>query len=113
MGRRYIAGYPRTRREEAQLTDEVSEMKKLEDYPLTLKEAAHRLGSTCNAIRRFVAAGKLNAAQFGPLRELRFKDEDLEEFLAVIDPARLDRQLVQRIKATEPHYQGMLNLSSR
>ena len=88
-------------------------MKKPEDYPITLKEAAHRLSSTCNAVRRFAAAGKLKAEKFGPLRELRFKDEDIEEFLSKQDPARLDRQLVQRIKATEPHYQGMLNLPNR
>lgn len=88
-------------------------MKKPEDYPLTLRDAAHRLSSTCNAVRRFVAADKLRAEKFGPLRELRFKEEDIEEFLSKQDPAKLNRQLVQRIKDTEPHYQGTLNLPNR
>jgi len=84
-------------------------MANLQDYPLTLKDAAHRLGVTANAVRRFVAAEKLKAQRFGPLRELRFREEYLQEFLAAADPAKLHRQLVQRIKATEPHYQGLLN----
>ena len=88
-------------------------MKRKQDYPITLKEVAHRLGSTTNAVRRFVAAGKLKAEKFGPLRELRFKDDDVEEFLSKLDPSKLDRQLVQRIKATEQHYQGTLNLPNR
>ncbi len=79
-------------------------MKRKQDYPLTLKEVAHRLGSTTNAVRRFVAAGKLTAEKFGPMRELRFTDDDIKEFLSKQDPAKLDRQLVPRIKATEPHY---------
>ena len=82
-------------------------MVKLQDYPLTLKDVAHRLGSTTNAVRRFVAAGKLRAERFGPLRELRFTEDDIKEFLSGEDPARLHRQIVQRIKATEPHYQGL------
>ena len=72
-------------------------MKRLEDYPLTLKEAAHQLGCSSNAIRRFVAAGKLRA----------------EEFVSKIDSAKLNRQLVQRIRAMEPHYQGTLKLPNR
>ncbi len=85
-------------------------MTRLEDYPLTLKEAARRLGATTNAVRRLVAAGKLDAARFGPLRELRFANEDVEKLMQSADPARLHRQLVQRIKATEPHYQGLMNI---
>ena len=85
-------------------------MVKLQDYPLTLKDAAHRLCSTTNAVRRFVAAGKLRAERFGPIRELRFREDDIEEFLSGEDPARLHRQIVQRIKATEPHYQGLANM---
>ncbi len=88
-------------------------MIRMEDYPLTLKDAAHRLSATCNATRRFVAAGKLKAERFGPLRELRFRDEDIEEFLSKADPARLNRQLVQKIKATEPHYQGITSIPGR
>jgi len=88
-------------------------MKRLEDYPLTLKEAAHQLGCSCNAARRFVAAGKIRAEKFGPLRDLRFRQEDVEEFASRIDAAKLNRQLVQRIKAMEPHYQGTINLSNR
>ncbi|OFX13237.1 MAG: hypothetical protein A2Z18_08315 [Armatimonadetes bacterium RBG_16_58_9] len=88
-------------------------MKRMQDYPLTLKETAHRLGCTCNAVRRFVAAGKLKSEKFGPLRELRFRDDDIEEFASKLDPAKFDRQLVQRIKATEPHYQGTINLANR
>jgi excisionase family DNA binding protein len=84
-------------------------MTNLQDYPLTLKDAAHRLGVTANAVRRLVAAQKLNAERFGPLRELRFREEDVEAFLDSADPAKLHRQLVQRIKQTEPHYQGLLN----
>jgi len=84
-------------------------MANLQDYPLALRDAAHRLGVTANAVRRFVAAQKLKAERFGPLRELRFSEEDVEAFLATADPAKLHRQLVQRIKATEPHYQGLLN----
>lgn len=87
-------------------------MVKHDDYPLTLKEAAHKLGVTSNAVRRLVAAEKLSAARFGPLRELRFKQEDVEQFLAGSDPAELHRQLVQRVKAAEPYYQGLLNLPS-
>jgi excisionase family DNA binding protein len=85
-------------------------MANLQDYPLTLKDAAHRLGVTANAVRRLVAAQKLECERFGPLRELRFTEEDVEAFLAAADPAKLHRQLVQRIKQTEPHYQGLLNL---
>ena len=88
-------------------------MKRLEDYPLTLKEAAHQLGCSPNAVRRFVAAGKLRAEKFGPLRDLRFRQEDVEEFASKIDPAKLNRQLVQRTRAMEPHYQGSLNPSTR
>ena len=88
-------------------------MVRLEDYPLDLKNAAHYLGTSCNAVRRFVACGKLKGWQFGPLRELRFREEDLDEFLSRAHPAKLHRQIVQRIKATEPHYQGLLNLSNR
>ena len=84
-------------------------MANLQDYPLALKDAARRLGVTANAVRRFVAAQKLKSERFGPLRELRFKEEDVQEFLATADPAKTHRQLVQRIKATEPHYQGLLN----
>lgn len=82
-------------------------MAESQDYPLTLKDAAHRLAASCNAVRRFVAAGKLRAERFGPVRELRFREADVEEFAAGIDPAKLHRQLVQRIKATEPHHQGL------
>ncbi len=85
-------------------------MANLQDYPLTLKDAAHRLGVTANAVRRLVAAHKLKAERFGPLRELRFTEEDVDAFLASADPAKTHRQLVQRIKQTEPHYQGLLNL---
>lgn len=85
-------------------------MTRLEDYPLTLKEAAHRLGATTNAVRRLVAAGKLDAARFGPLRELRFTEDDIEKLMQSADPSKLHRQLVQRIKATEPHYQGLMNI---
>jgi len=88
-------------------------MAKLQDYPLTLKDAAHKLGISANAVRRLVAARKLPAERFGPLRELRFRDEDIQAFLAAADPARLHRQIVQRIKQTEPHYQGLLNLPIR
>ena len=84
-------------------------MSRLQDYPLTLKEVAHRLGTTTNAVRRFVAAHKLRADRFGPLREWRFREDDVEEFLASSDPAKLHRQIVQRIKATEAHYQGLAN----
>ena len=85
-------------------------MANIQDYPLTLKDAARRLGVTANAVRRFSAAHNLSAERFGPLRELRFREEDIEAFLAGVDPAKLHRQLVQRIKQTEPHYQGLLNL---
>lgn len=88
-------------------------MKRLEDYPLTLKEAARQLGCSCNAVRRFVAAGKLRAEKFGPLRDLCFRQGDVEEFASKADPAKLNRQLVQRIKAMEPHYQGTINLPNR
>ena len=88
-------------------------MAKQEDYPLTLKEAGHKLGVSLNAVRRLVAAQKLKAERFGPLRELRFREEDIEEFVGSCDPARLHRQLIQRIKATEPHYQGLMNLPTR
>ena len=88
-------------------------MAKLEEYPLNIKEAAHKLGVSRNAVRRFVAAGKLQAVKVGPLRDLRFRDEDLDEFLASADPDKLHRQLVQRIKATEPHYQGLQNIPQR
>ena len=88
-------------------------MKRLEDYPLTLKEAAHQLGCSSNAIRRFVAAGKLRAEEFGPLGDMRFRQVDVEEFVSKIDSAKLNRQLVQRIRAMEPHYQGTLKLPNR
>lgn len=88
-------------------------MARIDDYPINIKDAAHKLGATCNATRRFVAAGKLKAERFGPLRELRFRDEDLDEFLAKGDPARLHRQIVQKIKDTEPHYQGLMTLPGR
>ena len=81
-------------------------MGRMENYPFTLKDAAQRLGITCNAARRLVAAGKLQAKQFGPLRDIRFKEEDIDELMAKNDPAKVHRQIIQRIKATEPHYQG-------
>lgn len=85
-------------------------MERIGDYPLTLKDAAHKLGITCNAVRRLAAAGKLRAERFGPLKDLRFNDEHIDAFLAKGDPAKAHRQLVQRIKATEPHYQGLMDL---
>lgn len=86
-------------------------MARIEDYPLTLKDAANKLGISCNAIRRFVAANKLRAERFGPLRELRFREEEINDFMASVDPAKLHRQIVREIKAVEPYYQSLMTLS--
>jgi len=84
-------------------------MAKLQDYPVNLKDAAHQLGCTCNAVRRLAAAGKIDSERFGPMRELRFREDSIEEFKTKADPSRVHRRLVQRIKATGPHYQGVPN----
>ncbi len=85
-------------------------MVRIEEYPLTLNDVAAKLGISCNAIRRFVAANKLRAERFGPLRELRFREEDVNSFMANVDPAKLHRQIVREIKAFEPYYQGLVTL---
>jgi excisionase family DNA binding protein len=85
-------------------------MARIEDYPLTLKDVANKLGMSCNAIRRLVAASKLRAERFGPLRELRFREEDIDNLVANVDPAELHRKIVLKIKDVESYYQNLMTL---
>lgn len=74
------------------------------DYPVSLKGAADKLGVTANAVRRLVAGGQLAAAKFGPLRELRFRAEDLDEFAQSADADVLHRRLLSSAKQIQSHY---------
>ena len=85
-------------------------MARIEDYPLTLKDAANKLGISCNAVRRLVAANKLRAERFGPLRELRFREEEINDLAANADPSELHRKIVLKIKDAELYYQNLMKL---
>jgi excisionase family DNA binding protein len=85
-------------------------MARIEDYPLTLKDAANKLGISFNAVRRLVAANKLRAERFGPLRELRFREEEINDLVANADPAELHRKIVLKIKEVELYYQNLMKL---
>jgi excisionase family DNA binding protein len=64
----------------------------------SVEQAARRLGVSHSTVWRWIAAGKLVAYRVGP-RSIRIREEDLA---GVVQPARSDREEVNRTKQHVP-----------